>query len=109
MRIYLESAEANLMRMSEDDFEVMVKSPELLFLNSKYQMQYGQLTDVELQLKVPRKLELVKDFCNWDLNIKIQKGVFDISKGFIKRAATFFIMMDTLSSVFKEITSLVYK
>lgn len=56
MRIYLESAEANVMRMSEDDFEVLVKSPELLFLNSKYQMQYGQLTNVELQLKLPRKL-----------------------------------------------------
>ena len=54
-------------------------------------------------------MQLVKDFCNWELNIKIQKGVFDISKGFIKRASAFFIMMDTLASVFKEITTLVYK
>lgn len=36
LRIYLERAEANLLRMSEDNFEIMVKSPELLFLNSKY-------------------------------------------------------------------------
>ena len=54
-------------------------------------------------------MQLVKDLCNWELNIKIQKGAFDISKGFIKRASAFFIMMDTLASVFKEITTLVYK
>lgn len=57
--------------MNEDDFEVMVKSPQLLMLNSKYENEYGQLTDVELAVKVPRKMELVNDFCNWELNIKI--------------------------------------
>ncbi len=57
--------------MNEDDFEVMVKSPQVLMLNSKYENEYGQLTDVELAVKVPRKMELVNDFCNWELNIKI--------------------------------------
>lgn len=33
----------------------------------------------------------------------------EVSKGFIKRTMTFFIMMDTLASIYKEITNLVYK
>ena len=95
--------------MSEDDFEVMVKSPKLLILNSKRMNEYGALDDVELILNVPRSVTLIKDFCNWELNIKIQSGNFDISKGFIKSTLNFFIMMDTLNSIFKEITNLVYK
>ena len=95
--------------MNEDNYEILVKSPELLIVNCKYLKEYGQLSDVELTLKVPRKLELIKDFCNFELAIKIQSGKFDISKGFIKSILTFFIMMDTLGSIFKEITNLVYK
>lgn len=97
------------MRLNEDDFEVLVKSPQLLILNSKYEKEYGQLTDVELGLKIPRRAELVKDFCNWELNAKIQSGKFDISKGFIKSTITFFVMLDTLASIYKEINNLVYK
>ena len=109
MRLYLTTAEATFVRMDEDSFDVRVKSPELLVLNSRFANQYGQLADVEVMLTVPRSVQLLKDFCNWELTIKIQRGKFDISKGFVKRALTFFIMMDTLASVFKEIITLVQK
>jgi len=35
-RIFLQTAQANFLRMNEDAFEVMVKSPQLLILNSKF-------------------------------------------------------------------------
>lgn len=95
--------------MDEDDIDIMVKSPKLMILNSKYENECGSLVDVELALKIPIKGHLLKDFCNWELNIKIQSGKFDISKDFIKRLLTFFIMMDTLACIFKEITTIVYK
>lgn len=95
--------------MDEDDIDIIVKSPKLMILNSKYENECGSLVDVELALKIPIKGHLLKDFCNWELNIKIQSGKFDISKDFIKRLLTFFIMMDTLACIFKEITTIVYK
>ena len=55
MRIFLQRAQADFLRMSEDDYEIMVKSAQLLILNSKYEEEYGALQDVELVLKVPRK------------------------------------------------------
>lgn len=41
MRIFLETAQANFVRLNEDDFEVLVKSPQLLIVNSKYEKEYG--------------------------------------------------------------------
>lgn len=52
-------------------------------------------------MKVPRNKELIKDFCNFELDLKIKSGKFDISKGFIKSILTFFVMLDSLSSIFK--------
>ena len=57
--------------MNEEAYEVMVKAPQLLILNSKRPNESGRLTDVELLLNIPNSLDLVKDFCNWELNIKI--------------------------------------
>ena len=59
------------MRMNEDNFEIMVKSPDLHILNNKRMNEYGLLSDVELVIKVPRSKDKIKDFCNFELAIKI--------------------------------------
>ena len=59
------------MRMNEDNYEIMVKSPQLLLLNTVLFNEYCALQDIEVTLKVPNDLKLLKDFCNWELNLKI--------------------------------------
>ena len=56
-RIFLDTADANFVRMNEDDFEILIKTPQLMFVSTKLESEFGELKDVELRLNVPRKLE----------------------------------------------------
>lgn len=60
-------------------------------------------------MKIPLDKKLAKDLCNIDMRIRIQRGVLNFNKKFLKSIIKFFVTMDTIKKVILRVKKLILK
>jgi hypothetical protein len=108
-RLYAPESEIRLKSMGDEDCDIQIKMKKILLQNPNFKHKCGLLNLVELEIKAPLDKKLVSNFCNYELRIQVQDGIFDLNRKFMQKIINFFVFLDALLTVIKGIRKLVLK